>query len=80
MAIHRSISAVVEPDRAITWLCGDCGQPVQQSRSVGNSDSLLRFICPTYHHIVAEWRDEKHQAEELSMYWKVVEQAKRLAL
>jgi len=78
MAIHRSIGAVVEPDGTVTWLCGDCGQRVQENKPVGNSDSL-RFICPMYRHIVAEWRDEKHQAEELSMYWEVVEQAKRLA-
>jgi len=75
MAIHRSIGAIVELDKAVVWLCGDCGQPVQK----GNSGSRLRFICPTYHHIVAEWRDEKHQAEELGMYWKVVAHAKRLA-
>jgi hypothetical protein len=79
MAIHRSISGVVEPDKAVIWLCGDCGQRVLESRVKGNSDSRLRFICPTYHHVVAEWRDDRHQAEELAMYWKVVAHAKRLA-
>lgn len=78
MAIHRSISAVIRPDKSVMWVCGDCDHPVEETRSAESREWGVKFTCPTYGHTVAEWRDESHKETELSMYWEVVDKSKKL--
>ncbi len=78
MAIHRSISAFLDRDKVVIWRCGDCDQPVNEENVIGKDTGLpLRFLCPTYGHLIAEWKDEKHKQADLSLYWDVVNKSKR---
>lgn len=77
MAIHRSISAFTDRDKVVTWLCGDCDRPVNEENTLGKDSGLIRFLCPTYGHLIAEWKDEKQKQADLSLYWDVVNRSKK---